>query len=176
MSKVIDEVKNLYRIIQFDDFRKTPGVVFDMIPVHMLGQISAVDRVLHQLGAVSPGPVGSVERPWYMHEFQDDNLVVLSGTRIVDIYTPGHGRIEQFTVTPTRVSKNGEVIAEGGAMLVWPRYVFHRVVSGPEGSASMNLAVHYDGFDIHSNFNIYDVDMATGAHRLLRDGHKDQSI
>jgi len=117
MSKVIDEVKNLYRIILFDDFRKTPGVVFDMIPVHMLGQISAVDRVLHQLGAVSPGPVGSVERPWYMHEFQDDNLVVLSGTRIVDIYTPGHGRIEQFTVTPTRVSKNGEVIAEGGGSL-----------------------------------------------------------
>lgn len=176
MSRIIDEVHQLYRVIQFDDFRKTPGVVFDMIPVHMLGTVSAVDRVLHQPGAMSPGRIGDVQQPWYMHTHQDDNLIVLSGTRYVDIYTPGHGMIEQFTVTPTSVCKNGELIAEGGAMLVWPRYVFHRVVSGEAGSASINLAVHYDGFDIKTNFNIYDVDLNTGEHYMIREGYKDQSL
>ena len=88
MVKIIDEIKGLYKIIAFDAFRKTPGVVFDMIPVHLFGKVSAVDRVLHEKGAVSPGSVGDVEKPWYMHEYQDDNLVVLSGTRYVDIYTP----------------------------------------------------------------------------------------
>ena len=174
MAKIIDEVDGLYQVIQFDEFRKTPGVVFDMIPVHMFGPVGAVDRVLHRAGAVSPGPVGEIENPWYMHAHQDDNLIVLAGERTVEIYTPGHGRVEQFTVTPQSVSKNGMSIALGGAMLIWPRYVFHRVVSGSEGSASINLAKHYDGFSIETNFNVYDVDLGTGAHRLIREGHKDQ--
>ena len=174
MAKIIDEMPGLYRVIQFDEFRKTTGVVFDMIPVHMFGPVGAVDRVLHAPNASSPGPVGNAARPWYMHEYQDDNLVVLSGERSVEIYTPGHGRVEQFTVTPESVSKNGELIVAGGAMLVWPRYVFHRVVSGSEGSASINLAKHYDGFSIESNFNVFDVDVNTGAHKLIREGYKDQ--
>ena len=60
------------------------------------------------------------------------------------------------------------------AMLVWPWYVFHRIVSGLEGSASLNFAVHYEGLDMRTNFNIYDLDMASGAYRMIREGFRDQ--
>jgi hypothetical protein len=61
-------------------------------------------------------------------------------------------------------------------MLVWPRYVFHRVVSDPtHGSASVNLATHYPGFDVRTNFSIYDLNIATGEYRVLREGHLDQA-
>lgn len=175
MYKVIDEVENLYRIIQFDDFRKTPGVTFNMMPQEIISRADSLDRVIHDKNATSPGPIGDVNRPWYMHLYQDDNLAVLFGTREVDIYTPAHGKVVHFTVTPNEVYKNGDLIAQGGAMLVWPKGVFHRIISGEEGSASINLAIHYEGWDDKNNFNIYDVELDSGDYRVIREGFKDQN-
>lgn len=110
-----------------------------------------------------------------MHPYQDDNLIVLYGTRYVEIYTKDHGRIERFTVTPQEIIKDGKQIYKGGAMLVWPCRVFHRIISGEKGSASLNLAVHYQGFDIRTNFNVYDLDTSTGQFTLIREGHLDQN-
>lgn len=176
MSVIIEQVPNLYTIYELDLFRKTPGVVFDLFPLDIVPHIDSIDRVLHEHSAVSPGPVGSVERPWYMHPHQADNLLVLHGSRFVEIFTPEHGKIENFTVTPNAVYKNGELIYEGGAILVWPQYVFHRIVSGEEGSASINLAVHYEGFEIATNFNIYDLNTETGEYKMIRKGAADQKI
>jgi len=175
MPHIIEEVKGLYKIIQFKEFRKTQGVTFDVVPVKALGKIDAVDRVLHSTCAISPSAVGSVSRPWYMHGHQEDNLVVLYGTRYVDIFTPEHGKVEQFTVTPNSVYKGDKLICEGGAMLAWPKGVFHRIVSGDEGSASINLAMHFDGFDIDTNFDIFDVDLDSGKYEIIRNGFKDQT-
>jgi len=175
MSHIVEEVVGLYRVIQFKEFRKTQGVTFDIIPIKALGCIDAVDRVLHVSDAVSPAAISGVSRPWYMHTHQQDNLVVLSGIRHVDLYTPKHGRIEQFTVTPDGVYKKDKLIADGGAMLVWPKGVFHRIVSGDGGSASINLATHEPGFDINTNFNIYDVNIDNGQFHLLREGFQDQT-
>lgn len=172
--RVIDEVPGLYRIIELTPFRKTEGVTFDLFPLDAVAHIDSVDRVLHDHSAVSPGPVGDISHPWYMHPNQEDNLIVLSGVREVDIYTPAHGKVEHFTVYPNKILKNGECIFEGGAVLVWPTGVFHRIVSGENGSASINLAVHHDGFDIRTNFNIYDLNTESGAFKTLRQGYEDQ--
>lgn len=172
--KIIAETADLYRIIALKVFRKTQGVSFDLFPLEAIPHIDSIDRVLHDHSAVSPGPVGEVPRPWYMHTHQDDNLIVLSGRREVDIYTPSHGKIEHFTVTPDKIYHNGQLVFEGGAVLVWPRGVFHRIVSGEEGSASINLAVHQEGFDIKTNFSIYDLNIDTGEYRIIREGHQDQ--
>ena len=59
-------------------------------------------------------------------------------------------------------------------MLVWPCNVFHRIRTDSQGSASMNLAVHHEGFDIRTNFNVYDLDTTTGEYRVIREGHLDQ--
>ncbi len=174
-NRIIDEVPGLYRIISLRVFRKTQNVTFDFVPVDLLPRIDAIDRVLHQSHAASPGPVGSIERPWYMHPFQDDNLIVLHGTRHVEIHTHEHGKIEKFTVTPHEIVREGKVIYKGGAMLVWPCNVFHRIQSDAQGSASLNLAVHYEGFDIRTNFNIYQLDINSGEYGVIREGYLDQS-
>lgn len=172
---VLEESAGLYRIISLKVLRRTPNVWFDMLETDQVGPIAAVDRVIHGPGAISPGSVGGVERPWYMHPHQEDNLMVLHGTRTVELYTQAHGRIERFTVMPNLVSRENGSRFEGPVMLVWPRHVFHRIVSCPkEGSASVNLAAHFEGFDIRTNFNIYDLDTATGAFRVVREGHLDQ--
>jgi hypothetical protein len=174
MDYILEEIKGLYQVIMLKEFRRTPGVAFDVLDKNMVPKIDAIDRVLHAGSAVSPGPLGDVARPWYMHPNQADNLFVLHGVRYVEIYTPQHGRIEKFTVAPDRIEHNGVKICDGNAVLVWPVGVFHRIVSGEQGSASINLATHYEGFDIRTNFNIYDVNTETGEYKLLREGYKDQ--
>jgi hypothetical protein len=172
--QLLEEVPSLYRIIKLDIFRRTPGVSFDNVPMAALPRIDAIDRVIHEKEAVSPGPVGTVERPWYMHPHQDDNLIVLYGTRYVDIYTKKHGKVESFVVMPDEIRKNGKIIHQGPTMLVWPRGVFHRIRSGREGSASLNFAVHHAGIDMRTNFNIYALDTESGKFSVLREGHIDQ--
>jgi hypothetical protein len=172
---ISQQVDGLYRIIPLRVLRKTPGVSFDLVPTEALPHIDGIDRVLHEGGAVSPGAVGEVERPWYMHPSQDDNLVVLHGERFVEIYTSQHGRIENFDVTPQQIRQEGKVIYDGAAMLVWPRGVFHRIRSDAvTGSASLNFAVRYEGFDVRTNFNVYDLNPADGAYRIIRAGYLDQ--
>ena len=102
--------------------------------------------------------------------------MVLQGTRYVDIYTRAHGRIESFVITPEKLEHNGRILYDGPALLVWPRAVFHRIKSGESGSASINLATHYEGIDMRTNFNIYDLDPETGKFKVLREGHLDQSM
>lgn len=137
-------------------------------------RVDGVDRVIHQSDARSPGPVGNVERPWYMHAHQDDNLIVLSGRRIVDIYHPRIKSIMTFEVTPDHIRVDGKVVFDEPAILVWPCGVFHRIVSGTEGSASLNLATRYEGFDISTNFSIYDLDTDSGEYHVIRKGELDQ--
>jgi len=166
-------IKDLVFIIPLHLLRKTPSVEF--YNIHgVLTRLSAIDKVIHQKGAHSPTVKGSkVKRPWYMHEYQEDNLVVHEGRRIVDLYTHKHGKIETFETTSKYVKHNGKIIFEGSTIIGWPTHVFHRVKS-PQGSISTNYAKHYKHFDIKTNFDIYDLDIKTGKYKVIRAGHKDQ--
>lgn len=175
MNPVFAEVPRFWRIITLKPFRKTPGVSFDLVRMEFLPRIDGMDRVVHEHGAISPGPVGDVARPWYIHQHQEDNLIVMAGKRIVDIYSAEYCRMETFIVEPDRVWKNGEIFCDAPAMLVWPVNVYHRIVSGESGSSSLNFAVRHPGFDIQTNFSIYDLDTATGVSRVIREGRLDQT-
>jgi hypothetical protein len=172
----IDEVPGFYRVISLVPFRRTPGVAFDIFPMEFLPKIDGIDRVMHANDALSPGPVAGVKRPWYMHPCQQDNLIVLRGVRTVDIYTLEHRHMLTFVVEPDRIVKNGELLHDGPAMLVWPARVFHRIQSGADGSASLNFAVRAPELDIRTNFNIYDLDTEANTFRLLREGFLDQGM
>ncbi len=123
---------------------------------------------------MSPGAVEGVDRPWYMHTGQFDNLIVLHGERHVDLYNVKHGKIENFVVRSDKIYHNGEVVSDHPSMLVWPPGVFHRVESKEQGSASLNFAVRTDSFHIDDNFSIYEVDTNKGNFRVIREGFKDQ--
>ena len=174
MPESMMQVEGLYKIMPLKEMRRTPGVYFDLIPPELVSKVSGVDRVMHNGDALSPNPVNGIDRPWYMHPSQDDNLIVVHGMRYIDIYTHEHGRIETFVAKPHRVEKDGKMIFDGPCLLQWPRGVFHRIRSCEDGSASLNFAVRHDGFSIHTNFHIYDLDTTAGEYRIIREGHLDQ--
>ena len=174
MKENLLEVKGLYKVVDLIRFRETKGVRFDIMPKELLKDVAGVDRVIHESNAVSPGSIGDVERPWYMHPHQGDNLLVLHGERHVDLYSVEHGKVESFVVTDNEIYKNGELLFKGPAMLVWPPYVFHRVESKEHGSASLNFAYRAQEFDVDHNFSIYDVDVNSGEYKVIRVGKEEQ--
>jgi len=164
----------MYRIIPLRVLRRTQGVHFDEMVPSDIPKIDGIDRVIHGPNSVSPGPVQHIKRPWYMHPYQDDNLMVLQGTRFVDIYCPLQKKKSSFIITPDRIYKNNYLYCDYPAMIVWSAGIFHRIISGSEGSISVNFATRYPKFDLKDNFNIYDLNMETGEYRLLKQGEKDQ--
>ena len=173
-DRTIKEVSGFYTVHSLGVLRRTSGVCFDFVPMELLERIDAIDRVIHAQGAVSPGPVGDVARPWYVHSAQVDNLLVLHGKRTVDIFHRDHG-MTRFDVTADAIHQDGKLLFDGPVMLTWHLNVFHRVKSDEEiGSASLNIAVRYDGFDIDTNFSIYSLDTETGISNVIREGRLDQ--
>jgi len=165
-------MSEIYNIIPAQEFRNTDKVKFHFLPI--LDDLKGIDRVEHAANAISPGSIDDVERPWYMHPHQVDNLIVFAGTRHVELYTKELGEIVQLDVTAKTIIKDGELLFEGPAMLSWPTFTYHRISSGAEGSLSVNFAVREEDFDIKTNFNIYDLDIETGVDKVIREGHLDQ--
>ena len=103
----------MYRIIPLRMLRRTPGVKFDEMVPSDIPKISGIDRVIHGPNSISPGPIEDsnppVKRPWYMHPGQDDNLLVLQGTRYIDIFDPKTVTKASFIVTPDKVYKNDKL-------------------------------------------------------------------
>jgi len=167
-------MSNLYRLIPLRILRRTYGVSFDEIVPSDIPRIHGIDRVIHLANSISPGPIEDVKRPWYMHTNQDDNLLVLQGTRYIDIYNPKDKQSASFIITPDKVYKNEKLYYNGPAMVVWPAGIFHRIISGSEGSISVNFASRNYGFNLKDNFNIYDLNQNTGEYKLLKQGIDDQ--
>ena len=51
-----------------------------------IGQVKVYNYAVTSVNDI--GPIQDIKRPWYMHKEQDDNLMVLQGTRYIDIYNP----------------------------------------------------------------------------------------
>jgi hypothetical protein len=172
--KKIDVIPGVAFIIPLNELRETPNVHFHDLPVELVKEVAVIDRVEHGVGAFSPIARNEPDlRPWYMHEHQEDNLLVLCGQRNIHLYTKAHGVVEEFEATPHFIKHKGAVVHQGPALLGWGTHVFHRVVS-PGGSISMNFARHFEGYDQTTNFNIYELNTATGEYSLVRVGADDQ--
>ena len=76
--------------------------------------------------------------------------------------------------SPDKIYKNDKLYFNGSAMVVWPAGIFHRIISGEEGSISVNFATRTKKFDLKDNFNIYNLCTTTGDYQILRDGTDDQ--
>ena len=168
----------LYRLIPLRVLRRTSGVKFDEIVPSDLPLISGIDRVIHKPNSISPGPledvIPPVKRPWYMHPSQHDNLMVLQGTRYIDVFNPNTKEKASFIISPDKVYKNEKLYYDGPAMIVWPAGIFHRIISGDQGSISINMSTRTKNFNLNDNFNIYDLNVYSGEYTILKEGIEDQ--
>jgi hypothetical protein len=176
MSEKLTFKNGMFYIMPAKLLRKTPNVTFNNVPI--VEHLDAIDFVKHEANAISPAIEGrSNETFWYMHTHQADNLLVITGTRLVELYTKENNRVEYFEVTKDYVKHLNEdkILFEGMSIFGWPKYVFHRVNSAADGSNSINFASYdEEGCDIKTNFNIYSLNTETGEYKIEREGFRDQ--
>ncbi len=168
---IIKEIKWLFYIIPLNNMRHTEKVDFKTIP--LFEDFNWIDLVKHDSGAVSPWKVNWKWNHWYMHKYQEDNLLTISGNRFVELYTKKHWKIEIFEISNDKIKWNNEVIFEWQWILWWPENVFHRNYS-PNWSISINFAYRKSGFDIDTEFNIYNLDTETWNYSIARIWKLDQ--
>jgi hypothetical protein len=161
-------------IIPLSKLRETPKAKFYFVPNFVEEGISTVQRVSHEPGAMSPSIEGEDSQPWYMHPHQEDNMMVMAGERIIDLYTKEHG-VQTFEATPDKLTHNGKLLIEEAYVFGWYTEVFHRPNS-PNGSEAIFMTHHTEGFDFNMEFNIYSLDLETGDYSVARAGHLDQEL
>jgi len=155
--------------------RETPKVQFHFVPSLLEEGVASIQRVKHEPGALSPSVEGlNDEQPWYMHKHQEDNCMVLSGERVIDLYTKEHG-LKTFIATEDSLIHEGEVLIDEPFVIGWYMNVFHRPNS-PKGSTSIFITRHAEGFDFDTEFNIYHLELSTGEYEVLREGRLDQPV
>ena len=104
-----------------------------------------------------------------MHTGQDDNLMVVQGTEVYRyILSLKEKEKASFIVTPDKIFKNDKLHYDGPAMIVWPAGIFHRIISGEEGSISINFATRTKDFSLEDNFNVYNLNQHTGEYSIKR--------
>ena len=172
-ENIISKKEWLFHIIPFTLLRHTESVDFHSIPY--VDHINAMERVIHWDWAKSPWRVWEVLEAWYMHAHQEDNLVTISWVRHVELYHPvfSDGKIEKFEISKDYIKHNWKIICDGAWLLWWPTGVYHRN-SSIKTSSSLNLWIRFDGFDVETEFNIYNVDIANWKVSMLRKGSLDQ--
>ena len=161
----------MYRLIPLRQLRRTAGVLFDEMVPSDIPSIQGIDRVIHKANGISPGPCEGVKRPWYT--CIPVKMITYSSYKVNDSLTftvPRNNKLSSFIITPDKVYKNNKLYCNQPAMIVWPAGIFHRIISGSEGSISINLSTRTSKFDLANNFNIYDLDTTTGAYKVIRDG------
>tara|TARA_Y100000389_G_scaffold195562_1_gene227149 strand:- start:1512 stop:2108 length:597 start_codon:yes stop_codon:yes gene_type:complete len=161
----------MHKLIPLRALRQSPpkyGIIPSDIP-----KIDSINKITHSPNSNSPESVKHVTRPWYKHQTQDDNLLILQGTRYVDLYeSTGHTKAS-FIITPDKVYKDDKLYYDGPAILGWRAGVFHRITSGEEGSISINFVTQTNLEGDFKNFNIYDLDVETGKFNSIKNENMD---
>ena len=169
-SIVVSE-PGIWYIIPIKKLRETTSVEFDAFP--LFKEINWIDIVTHEPGAYSPTLPDWDHDVWYMHPWQEDNLITLCGNRVVELYNLNTRSIEVFEISHERIKLNWKLIHEGPAILGWNIDIFHRNHS-PKWSVSQNFAVRDNNFNIDTEFSIYKLNTNTWEYEVAREGKLDQ--
>jgi hypothetical protein len=164
-SEIIKKIEWLFHVIPLKRLRHTDKVDFDIMS--FFHEFNGIDIVTHQPWAYSPWRAWWKSELWYMHRWQEDNLITLSWNRYVELYTKEHWKIEKFEISHNCIKWDWKIIHDWPWILWWPTWVFHRNYS-PEGSSSMNFAVRDEKFNVDTEFNIYDLDTKNWEFKVAR--------
>jgi hypothetical protein len=143
----------MYELISYEKFRDTTGVKFFDITIPTS---NVRDLVIHTGPAISPPDTASGDWQFYLHPHQEDNLLVVSGSRT--FYLVNFDWEYPFQIV--------NLDTERGILQI-PRGTFHRSVSSPQGSIVVNQAVRDPQGTVKSEFVVYDSSKIPRLSRLL---------
>ncbi|MDA9216362.1 hypothetical protein N9O88_00895 [bacterium] len=81
----------------------------------------------------------SEEEIWYQNRFEKNNLMVLNGSRNVDLYCPRTYKKENLIIHEDNIYRNGKLYYGSPAIISWSGDLFHKTEIGENGSFSLNI-------------------------------------
>tara|TARA_Y100000389_G_scaffold204586_1_gene258165 strand:+ start:4464 stop:4985 length:522 start_codon:yes stop_codon:yes gene_type:complete len=76
---------------------------------------------------------------WYQNQFEKNNLMVLNGSRNVDLYCPRTYKKENLIIHEDNIYRNGKLYYGSPAIISWSGDLFHKTEIGENGSFSLNI-------------------------------------
>ena len=116
---------------------------FKVIPLRQQNikkEIISKSYTSYTSNSIIPGSVNNIMRPWYMHTMYSLCTRVTFGKKFVDTYDVSTKDFNRFIMTPDKVYKNDELIAEEPSVLIISPGLLHRFVIGNKGVSTMNSA------------------------------------
>lgn len=143
----------MFEEIEGTCFRRTPAVRFFDVSVP---RSNATDYVVHTGAATSPPNDEDGSWQWYLHRYQDDHLLVVSGGRTFWL----------LNLAWDQPLHRLRLVREGTVLRI-PRNTFHRSISDPAGSVVVNQAIRDPGFSFTKEFRIYNSGTIPRLRRLI---------
>jgi len=126
----------MYKLIPFNNISKSINYAFKSINIDSKSMLQIIRQEAH---VVTPPSKTYNTRPWSMHTNQIDKLIILHGSREVELYCRKSKLKEKLTLTTFGVFKNGYMEKENPCMLIIPNGTYHRFINGPYGSTVINI-------------------------------------
>lgn len=117
---------------------------FKVIPLrqqNIKNEIISKSYTSYTSNSIIPGSVNHIMRPWYTHTMYSLCTRVTFGKKFVDTYDVSTKDFNRFIMTPDKVYKNDELIAEEPSVLIISPGLLHRFVIGNKGVSTMNVHV-----------------------------------
>lgn len=141
----------MFTLIPLKNVQRAPSFRIDNLIVQNGMNITGIFREIH--GPQSKSSIGSEnitkkmfktlynknEEVWYQNRFEKNNLMVLNGSRNVDLYCPRSYKKENLIINEDNIYRNGKLYYGSPAIISWSGDLFHKTESSENGSFSLNI-------------------------------------
>ena len=141
----------MFTLIPLKNVQRASSFRIDNLIVQNGMNITGLFREIH--GAHSKSSIGSEnitkkmfkiqykknEEVWYQNRFEKNNLMVLNGSRKLDLYCPRTYKKENIIINEDNIYRNGKLYYGSPAIISWSGDLFHKTESGENGSFSLNI-------------------------------------
>ena len=141
----------MFKLIPLKNVQRASSFRIDNLIVQNGMNITGIFREIH--GPKTKSSIGSEnitkkmfniqhnknEEAWYQNRFEKNNLMVLNGSRNVDLYCPRTDKKENLIINEDNIYRNGKLYYGCPAIISWSGDLFHKTESSENGSFSLNI-------------------------------------
>tara|TARA_Y100000389_G_scaffold194699_1_gene225065 strand:- start:2827 stop:3345 length:519 start_codon:yes stop_codon:yes gene_type:complete len=143
----------MFRLLQLGSLKRLTNYKVDNVIHQDIAKITGIYRETHGSNVMSPIGTEYVfkefhmnctdndegSKCWYANDFERNNLMVLSGSRTIELYCYVRKTREILTINEDNIYRNGKLYYGSPAMISWDGSIYHRTISGFKGCVSINF-------------------------------------
>lgn len=140
----------MFRLIPLRSVTRNSNIKVDTLTKHIPNN-SGIHREILSPNTISPVGSENITKDfndtfilgksvrWYANDYEKNNLLVLSGSRELELYCDVKKKKETLVINEDNIYRNGKLYYGSPAMISWYGCIYHRTTSGKDGCLSINI-------------------------------------